>query len=214
VAIFQIGIDTSHNKEYIGLVYAYSSEIDSVYAQAEALFRRNGWHDPLHWREIPNKIKDCCTNGFYNAVNKSRLGVYVFHHTKLQGEVSRETYLRMIPNELSRRLERTLQGKHGRVKIDADNDFYVKNVPNATQLFLERLLQQTGSRLIGTQPAVRKVGNELRMTIKQAGEKYLEFEGTEANRDESKAIQLADLCLGYRVKKPAVFKQRFYYSEV
>lgn len=90
-------------------------------------------------------------------------------------------------------------GKYGTVVVESDRDFEVKGIQDTTLKFVYNFLSQMCFKLVGKPVTIRRQRDELRATVKFPNQNRLEFIGQVNQSANSKAIQLADIVLGYKI---------------
>jgi hypothetical protein len=205
MAVSIIGIDSSCATNYSCAVFGYEGDIALLHGRvSEAMFGRKNCI--LHWKKTSKKIRQKAKLKVSEAVNDSKVRFYVFEHKKPQGEKKKEYYLTYIPNNISSFLHTKLIGKYGVVIVEADRDFEVKGIQDTTSQFLRNFLFQMCFKVVGKPASVRREGGEWKATVKFPNQNRLEFVGRIGNYPSSKAIQLADIVLGYKLNEKGLEK--------
>ena len=103
-----------------------------------------------------------------------------------------------------------LLGKYGIVLIESDRDFEVRGIQDTTIKFVHNLLFQMCFKLVGKPVTIRRQRDELRATVRFPNQNRLELIGRVNRHVNSKAIQLADIILGYKLNTKKGLEKVFY----
>jgi hypothetical protein len=211
MAVMNIGIDTSNNKEYSVVLFGFKSEVDALHGEISKILAGHGKTGAIHWRTISKKARDASRKSIYEAANNRRVYYNIARHRKPRDTSAKDYYLKYVPNALSGSVERILRGKYGHVAIEVDNDYEVKRIDNGTMVFTEAFLSRLCFRLVGEMVKVRKDnGRGFLATIKHPDGNILNFSAAPSSRQQSKAIQLADLVLGYYLYEKEGLEKAFF----
>ncbi len=209
MALKTIAIDASHAASYSCTAFGYNNNINALHDEiSKAMFGKKDCI--LHWVKISKKIKKKAQKKVFNAVKKSKIHFYVFEHKKPLGEKKKNYYLTYIPNNISSYTHTKLLGKYGTVIVESDRDFEVKGIKDTTLKLVHNLLFQMCFKLVGKPVTIRKQRGELRATVKFPNQNRLEFIGRVNESANSKAIQLADVVLGYKLSTKKGLEKVFY----
>lgn len=193
-----IAIDSSYGKNYSCTVFGYENEIQNLHDEFSlAMYGKKG--RILHYSKTSNKIKKNAQRKIFQALQNTKVQFYIFEHKKPQQEERKNYYLTYIPNNITTCLHAKLMGRYGLIIVEADKDFEVTGVQNGTEKFVENFMFQLCFKLIGKPVKIRRESHELHSTVKFPNENKLNFIGRLSNRYNSKAIQLADIVLGYKL---------------
>lgn len=201
-----IGIDSSNQIKYTGVVSGSFSDIDKVYNEIQKILKVEGVNPPYHWSKISRKVKDKTKNKVIESLNKSKLKFNIFLHKKTINIPRKEFYYFRIPRAISQNLENWLNSLKGSVEIEVDNDYNIKN--HSTEEFIESLVQQIGFRLIGKPVKVRKE-DKVKASIKQNDGGLLNLYGVVTDSKSSKGIQIIDITLGIFIERDGTNNKSF-----
>lgn len=209
MALKIIAIDTSYACRYSCTVFGYEREINELHEQiSRAMYGKSDCL--LHWAKTSKKIKQKAKRKVFNSVKNSRVQFYVFEHKRPQGEKKKNYFLTYVPNNISSYIHTKLMGRYGVIIVEADRDFEIKGIPNTTLNFIRNFLFQICFKLVGKAVTIRKDGQELKATIKFPNKNKIEFIGRTNTNSNSKAIQLADIVLGYKLNTKKGLEKVFY----
>lgn len=212
MALMTIGIDTSHNKRYSCVVSGFKSDIDKFYTDVTKILSKAGRKGIIHWKVISDKVRRRAKDEIYKLINESKVHFTIFEHKKPENVSRKEYYLVYAPNLISSYLEKWLVKKFGTVEIMIDKDYEVKGM-KGTEVFIRNFLQQLSSRLSGIPVTIRR-DKRFRTTVKQYDGSMIDFVASVSDRNESKAIQLADLILGYYLYDKEGIENKVYFKKI
>lgn len=213
MALMIIGIDTSHNKKFSCIVSGFKNHVDSLYAEVTKILTRYGRKGVIHWKVISDKVRRRAKNDIYSTINKTNVHFTIFEHQKPENVNRKEYYLVYVPNQISQFLENWLKRKFGTVEIVVDKDYEITGVKSGSEIFVRYLLRQLTTRLAG-EPVTIRTDKRYRATLKEIEGGVLDFIAFVSSRNESKAIQLADLILGYYIYDKEGIKNKVYFRKI
>lgn len=209
MALKIIAVDTSLAVSYSCTAFGYEMEISQLHDEiSTAMFGKKGCM--LHWAKTSKKIKKKAQKKVFDAIEKSKVQFYVFEHKRPAGEEKKSYYLTYIPNNISAFINTKLLGRYGTVVVESDRDFEVKGIQDTTLKFVHNFLSQMCFKLVGKPVTIRRQEDELRATVKFPNQNRLEFIGRVNESANSKAIQLADIVLGYKLNTGKGLEKVFY----
>ncbi len=195
MAVKIIAIDTSHGKDYSCTAFGFENGIVELHEEfSNAMYGRKG--QILHYSKTSSKIRQKAQRKIFGAIQNTSVQFYIFEHKKPQGEERKNYYLTYIPNNITAFISTRLIGKYGIVIVEAGRDFEVSGVKDGTTKFIRNFLFQMCFKLAG-KPVTIRHGDEMRATVKFPNQNRLSFIGRQNTHYNSKAIQLADVVLGY-----------------
>ncbi len=199
MALIVIGIDTSRNKEYSMVLFGYKTHVDELYNDVSKILARYGKRGTIHWKTLSVKIRNSAKKAIYKAIKSKKVYFNIAQHKRPQNVDAKYYYLQYVPNVLSGFVEKASQGKRGSVVIEVDDDYAVKRVRNSTLVFTENFLSRLCFRLVGKMVKIRKTndGAGFLATVKHPNGNVLNFSTVLSTKNKTKAVQLADLVLGY-----------------
>lgn len=206
----RIGVDSAENKKLSGFVLGFDAEVNKIYNALDKIFVNCGQKGVFHWKSLSKKVKKCASEKLFNILKNSKLRFLIFEHKKPRGVSEKEFYLTIVPNEISAKLERQLKGKPFTIFLECDDDFFIKKVKDGTNKFIEELLKRLTFRLSGKMTKILRTREFLKADIKQHPSKLTTFYGKAMLREESKAIQIADLILGLYRFLPRKYYQKYF----
>ncbi len=208
MALMLIAIDTSFGARYSCTVFGFEREINKLHSEiSSAMYGREKCY--LHWSKTSKKIRKKARKEIGDSIRRSRVQFYIFEHKKPQGVRRKEYFLTYVPNSISSHIHTKLMGKFGVVIVEADRDFEIKNISNATMKFVQNFLFQICFKLVGKPVTIRRENQVLKATVKFPNQNKLGFVGRINTSRNSKAIQLADIALGYYLSKKGFEKMFF-----
>ena len=209
MALKIIAIDASRAASYSCTAFGYNNDINALHDEiSKAMFGKKDCM--LHWVKTSKRIKKKAQKKVFDVVKKSKVQFYIFEHKKPLGEKKKNYYLTYIPNYISSYTHTKLLGKYGRVVVESDRDFEVKGIKDTTLNLVHNLLTQLCFKLVGKPVSIRRQRDELRATVKFPNQNRLEFIGRVNKSENSKAIQLADIVLGYKLNTKKGLEKVFY----
>lgn len=191
-----IGIDSAENMTYTGIISGSLADIYSIYERFAGIFQKRGVNPPFHWRKISRKVKDSSMKVIIEAINSSRLKINVFEHKRLPNAERKVVFYELLPQHICLRLLPWTKELTGNLTIEVDDDYRIKGKFNITKAFAKSLVENMCFQLIGMRVDSRDESDTIKATIKLK-KGILNIYGKVMRSDNSKAIQMVDIILGY-----------------
>lgn len=192
-----LAIDSAENMRYTGVISGSFQEVCAVYDKFVLIFRKHGVNPPFHWRKLSRKVKESCMKDVVNAINTSKLKINIFEHKRLPRLDRNILFYEILPQHIALRLSPWVRALKGSLNIEVDDDYRLKNTE--TKRFVKALVEDFCYVLMGIRIDSRVQNSTIKATIKQKiGILNLYGHVTKAN--DSKAVQIIDLILGYDIQ--------------
>lgn len=197
-------IDSSHQLLYSAILSGNYGNIDSLYDEFEAIFRKNNVAHKYHWSKLTRNTRNKMKNPLLEALKKTqKVNLNIIQHRKPQGVERKEWFVNFLPTRIAQRLERWLLGKGGSIELIVDDDYNVVSGGRGTTHFIESLMRQISLRLTNKEATVRKE-EKLKMTIRQVNGNTINIYASVAPKN-SKWVGLADIYLGLYLSDKTLF---------
>ncbi|MCK5021383.1 MAG: hypothetical protein KAS32_30505, partial [Candidatus Peribacteraceae bacterium] len=157
-----------------------------------------------HYNEISKAIRKKSLKEIQEIVKSSRdVSFLVFEHKKPMGAVSREYYLKHIPINIIDNLNLpTDTNKNIVISLDVHNDFRIKGIKDSI-FFVESLVKKMSQKINKSEyKGVHRLDGFVRSNFPHKNI-TVNIKGRKCQKNDSNAVVLADLVLGYhRCYKP------------
>jgi hypothetical protein len=201
---FLIGIDTAQDKRFSYIVYGPLGRINQLEKDIEYICLKNGIKK-IHFNDIrPDKRKKIYPEIIKSVLKYDGISYNVLEHVRPEGYPAKDFYLTFLPRIYSERFS-FLNKENGIIRIEIHEDFNVPGVKNSTDYFLNSLIRQITDDLI-KKSENKKIFRDRGIfysTIKCKDTNcILKFNLRKLTRQESNAINVADIVLGFHQLSP------------
>lgn len=205
-----IGIDTGNSLTYSCVVHGREGNVNFIKNSIVQLLAKHGAKIP-HYNEISKEIKKKTINDVKEIIIGSKdISFTVFEHKKPPFTSHREYYLEKIPFNITNNIfvPRT-EKREIIISLDVHNDFRVRGINDSIH-FVEALVVKISKRI----NKEGKIGvwekNGVVYSNFQCGNICFKINGRKCQKNDSNAVVLADIVLGYdRDFKPFGKKIRY-----
>ena len=172
----------------------------------------------MHFNEIDKKILENVSRSLTDIFVQSKtISFKVFEHRKPTTETHRRYFLEHIPMEIANYLK-SFDNNNRLLQIDIHDDYNVKGVPGSSRLFADKLTRKLSRTLSRNGVGIKIVRNgisgfESSKIISRNGN-YIKIRTRVVRQQNSKAVNLADMSLGFFKRYKNLVNKKIKYARI